>query len=87
MTSAKSKRKYGPKMADPRFVLSKEDRQCGPLGHYVRWKQGEFTSMKPWTPGASKIPPSLKIRRKRRLQRTRKEVFAYFGLKDENIPE
>jgi hypothetical protein len=31
-------KKYGPKMADPRFGRSKEKRNCGPLGRYVRYK-------------------------------------------------
>ena len=36
--SGKQKR-YGPKMSNPRIKLSKERRNCGPLGRYIQWKR------------------------------------------------
>ena len=72
-------------MANPRFALSTEDRSCGPLGRKVRRDAGEFTSMKPWTPGTPKIAFRGGIRKKKRLQRTRKEVFDYFELEDTQV--
>ena len=37
-TGGKQKR-YGPKMANPRITISKERRNCGPLGRYIQYKR------------------------------------------------
>lgn len=32
-------KRYGPKMANPRITISKEQRNCGPLGRYIQYKR------------------------------------------------
>ena len=32
-------KRYGLKMANPRIVRSKEQRNCGPLGRYIQYKR------------------------------------------------
>ena len=32
-------KRYGSKMANPRITVSKERRNCGPLGRYIQWKR------------------------------------------------
>ena len=32
-------KRYGPKMSNPRITISKERRNCGPLGRYIQWKR------------------------------------------------
>ena len=90
--TAMALKKFGRKMANPRITRSKENRSCGPLGrlqklrfHQEDPKKFPSPTMKPWTLGTSKIAPSMVIHRKQRLQRTRKEVFDYFELKDTQV--
>lgn len=71
---------YGPKMADPRFTKSKEDRSCGPIGRYQKQAAGLFTSVKPYVPFQHKIAYPNVIRKKKRLQVTREEVLEFFEL-------
>ena len=85
-------KKFGRKMADPRIPRSTENRSCGPLGRLQKMKlhkddPKKFSppTMKPWTPGTSKILHSFVIRKKQRLQRTRKEVFEHFELEDTQV--
>lgn len=79
MPNSKAKRRYGPKMANPRFTASKEHRLCGPLGHYTRHKNGEFTTKK-----GSNIKRVTVIRPRKRFQRSKEELYEYFGF---DVPE
>ena len=67
-------------MADPRFTKSKENRNCGPLGRYIRQEKGEFVTKKSWTPFTSKIDRKIVIHPKKRLQVSKEEVLKFFEL-------
>ena len=47
-TQSKGHKKYGAKLANPRIRASKEHRNCGPLGYYVRAVGHTFTSRADW---------------------------------------
>ena len=70
-TKQGSHKPYGPKMANPRFKESKEHRSCGPLGYMLKKEAGV---------GPKPVYKQIVIRRKKRLQWTRKEVLEYFEL-------
>ncbi len=70
-TKQGSHKPYGPKMANPRFTLSKEKRSCGPLGYKLKKEAGT---------APKKVYKQIAIRRKKRLQWTREDVLQYFEL-------
>ena len=79
-TKQGSHKTYGPKMPDPRFTKSKEDRSCGPLGRFIRAERGEFVSLKPYVKFQSKIDRKIVIHPKKRLQVSKEEVLKFFEL-------
>ena len=66
-----AKKKYGPKMANPRISASKEHRSCGPIGYMQKAEKGL---------GPRITYKKIVIRSKKRLQVTREEVLKHFDL-------